>query len=873
MNTRRRRIACESIGSPGFATASLSVARTLAAAMLLAACLSFPNVALAQDSTSAAGESAASTISGVVTSADLQGQLTPIAGISVTLKGDSQGAPPPSTLTDADGRFQFDQLQAGNYLLEVSLQGFKSFTKAVVLQQKESQVQDIRLELETVSSTMEVQGQADDVTAHSSDPDTTLASKEFPSLPMIDQKYQDALPLVPGVVKTMDGTLNLKGETEQQGMLLVDSAQMVDPVTGSFSVGIPLEAIETLNVYETPYNAQYGGFSGGLASIETKAPPERWQYRLMDFVPGWRMKNGGHISGTSSWTPRLYTGGALVKNKVNISQSLDYFIKNRPIRGLPWPHDEIRTRGFTSFTDIQAILSPKHLLTASVVAFSLRTEFADANTLVPQSASSNSNSKGAYASLSDNYQFSSGTLVTMFRYTHFDSNAYGQGLQDMLITPDGVRGNAFNSWNRKANQFEALPMFRLARKTWLGSHDLTVGANVVHRSYTGASHSRPVLLLREDGSLAERIDFRGPGRLDGADTETSEFVQDHWSPTDRLAVDSGIRVSNQSNGRSAAFAPRTGLAYALDKSNKTVFHAGAGLFYDRVPLLAATFPQNPIRVVSFYDQAGLIVGGPQVFQNAYVDQAGGAGAISNRRDPGTSPRNFTWSLGVDRKLRSNVTLKLSFLQSATSNIFLVNPQPEAPQGNSVLGLAPTGNSHYREFQTAVHYRIGQLGEMNVAYIRSRARGDLNTLTNTFVPFEQPVIRPSVNAYLASDVPDRLLTSGTFHLPWKVTASPVVDLHPGFRYSQVDVLQNYVGTPNSQRFPTFFSLNLKLYKDFTLPDFVGPVRGYRFRLGMFALNLTNHLNPHDVFNNVASPDFGHFVGFQHKVYGVMLDLIK
>jgi hypothetical protein len=48
---------------------------------------------------------------------------------------------------------------------------------------------------------------------------------------------------------------------------------MVDPVTGGFSVGVPLTSVETLNVFEAPYNSQYGGFSGGLATIETKAPP------------------------------------------------------------------------------------------------------------------------------------------------------------------------------------------------------------------------------------------------------------------------------------------------------------------------------------------------------------------------------------------------------------------------------------------------------------------------------------------------------------------------------------------------------------------------------------------------------------------------
>ena len=43
--------------------------------------------------------------------------------------------------------------------------------------------------------------------------------------------------------------LNFKGAPENQGMLLVDSAQTVDPVTGSFSIPVPLDAIQTLSVY------------------------------------------------------------------------------------------------------------------------------------------------------------------------------------------------------------------------------------------------------------------------------------------------------------------------------------------------------------------------------------------------------------------------------------------------------------------------------------------------------------------------------------------------------------------------------------------------------------------------------------------------
>ena len=238
-------------------------------AVLLVAFPFLSCVALAQDSIGIEGASAASAVRGVVTTrVDLQGQSTALAGIPVTLS-DSRRAQPLSTLTDDEGRFQFPQLDAGDYLLEVNLEGFKPFAKKVVLQQKEKQVVNISMELAAVAQSVEVQGQAAAVAEHSADPDTTLTDRELPALPMAEQTAREALPMVPGVVRTMDGMLNIKGEVENQGMLLVDSAQLVDPVTGSFAIAIPLADVETLNVYETPYNAQYGGFSGGLATIET----------------------------------------------------------------------------------------------------------------------------------------------------------------------------------------------------------------------------------------------------------------------------------------------------------------------------------------------------------------------------------------------------------------------------------------------------------------------------------------------------------------------------------------------------------------------------------------------------------------------------
>jgi hypothetical protein len=841
------------------------------AAVLLAVVLSRP--LKAQESRSSSVEPSGGSIQGVVTTIDPQGQAKPLEGIPLKLSGASLGAESLSVLTDAEGHYQFTQLVAGVYSLETTLQGFNPFAKSITLNQNETHVEDVGLQLSRVTTQVDVKAQSATVAEQSQDPNAKLTSRNFRALPTAELKFKEALPLVPGVVRTQDGKLSIKGEVESQGMLLLDSAQMVDPITGSMAIGIPVGAIQTLNVYKTPYNAQYGSFSGGLSTIETKPPSGRWDYGVTDFIPGVRGKNG-HMVGISAETPQVSFEAPIVKGKLNFSEVFDYTLKKQPVRGLAWPDNEIITEGSNSFTTLQAIFSSRHLLTTNIDVFPMRTQYANINSLVPQSASSNYGQTGVSVGVNDSYQFGSGALLsTVFRYTRFDSNAYGQGPEDMLVTPEGWGGNFFNTWTRTGNQFEALPIFQLAPKSWLGSHELKIGADFTHRSFTGSSESRPVQLLREDGSLAQRNEFQGGGSLNGGDTEIAEFVQDHWSLNDHLALNLGVRLSSESIGRSAALAPRAGLAYSPGQDRKTILRAGAGLFYDRVPLLADSFSQNPMRVVSSFDQSGFLLGSPAAFQNAYLSSDPGLSTLRTVGDFGTSPRNFTWNLEVDRELTQTVILRLSYLQSQTRNLFVLNPLPGRVGQDSTLGLAATGSSHYRELEATVRFRFSPRSELSVSYVRSQARGDLNTLSDIFVPFEQPVIRSNAYTRLNSDIPNRLVSSGIFQLPWKLTFSSVIDLHTGFGYSEVDALQNYVGTPNSQRFPTFFSLDIKVYREFQFQfSFLGRVKNLKFRFGFYSLNVTNHSNPHDVYNNITSAYFGDFAGFYHRVNGLVIDIV-
>lgn len=840
--------------------------------LLMLVCASASLSVFAQDSTKS--ELLQSSIEGTVTVAGADDTPIVLGGFVVRLVGPLPSQKSTVTQTDDQGHYLLQPDHPGTYQIIIDTKGFKPVATIVSLTARESRIENIRLELETAVQKVTVRGNTSDVSTQTEKTAAKLTATQFVTLPLAQLKFTDALPLVPGVIRTPDGKLNFKGSSEESGMLLLNSTELVDPVTGRFAIGVPVDAIQELTANPASYNAAYGGFSGGLTTIETKPPSGQWHYGLMDFIPGIRGKSG-HIVGVADATPRVTFGGPLLPNKVNFVEAFSYEKRNQPVRGLAWPHNETQTQGFNSFSELQATLSTRQLLDVNIDTFPLRTRFANINSLVPQTASSNYGQKGVSVGATDSLQFSSGILLnTVFRYTRFDSNAYGQGPADMLITPEGWGGNFFNIWTRTSNQFELMPALQLPEKQLLGRHVLRAGTDFIHRSYGGRSDSHPVDLIAQDGSLAERISFEGPGLLSDHDTEVAEFLQDNWTVNERLALDLGARLMSQKMGRKAAFAPRAGMVFALDQSRKTVVRAGAGLFYDRVPMLAMDFAENPAQVLTPFSGLGLAGGPPEVFSNECISPAASGSLVRSDCNFGTSPRSFTWNLEVERQLRYNLYLRVSYLQNQTQGLFVVNPLHSLPASNAMLTLSPTGGSHYEDFVTTLHYQPGELGQLNLSYVHSRARGDLNTLSSVFVPFEQPVIRPDATAILNSDVPNRFIGWGEFHLPWHIVVAPVADLHTGFPYSSVDVLQNYVGEPNTRRFPTFFSLDVKVYREVTIPmPFFRKLQGHKFRLGVYSLNVTNHYNPRDVFNNVTSPYFGEFAGLQHRLDGLVIDFVK
>lgn len=817
-----------------------------------------------------ASQSGSASLSGTVIAVTGENTANNLSGITVKLTGAAPGSVPQTTVTDAEGHYLFLHLAPGSYILEAAVEGFKPQTTTVQIEPGHTATKDISLQINSVEERVEVQGEATEVATQSVSPTATVSEQQITELPLRTDNFAEALSISPSVIQTQEGKLNFNGQPESQGMLLVDSAESVDPVSGSFTIPIPESAIQSMQVFNTPDSSAYGGFSGGLTLIDIRPPAPAWNFKLLDVVPSFRGKND-HLIGLLNMTPGVEFGGPLIKNKLNFSEDMTYDFRKDPIHGLSWPFNETVMYSLSSLTQLQWTFSSKHVLNVSLNVFPSTILYANIDTLIPQVASANFRRRGVSLGVSDSYQFNSGMLLTtIIRYTNLYTNEHGQGTNDLTINPEGWGGNYFNSYYRNANQLEALPEVQLPTKSWLGHHDLQFGSDVLYRTFNESTVSRPIELLAEDGTLAETINFQGPGLQQARDTEVAGYAEDRWTLTKALSLNFGGRLTHQTLGRDAAFAPRAGLAYSF-AGGKMVLRAGTGVVYGNVPLLGVDFAANQDRVITF--ASGPFAGEPITLQNVY--RFGGSSTNSSSlTDPNSSPRTFSWNVEGEGSLRKNLDIRFGYFETHTVNLFIANPILPATGTTGYLALENTGSSHYRQAQVIARYRPSEKDEIDVSYTWSRARGDLNTISDVFLPVLTPVIRPNMYGIEPADIPHRVLTWGYATLPWKFVFSPVVDIHTGFPYSNYDVQQDYVGVPNTLRFPIYFALDVKLARVFTIRNpFNEHSKSRKVRIGVFSLDVTDRLNPHDVFSTVTSPLFGEFAGFQRRLTGLEIDLVQ
>jgi outer membrane receptor protein involved in Fe transport len=795
--------------------------------------------------------------------ADIPDQRRALPGVVVVLTSDRLRDQKLQSITDAEGQYEFNGLLAGEYTVSVEYSGFKKYERKLSLQIEATVEHDALLQPLPLSEQVTVtDNRADPVRTESTTP-STITMQDLRAAPLIDQKFQDALPLLPGVVRGPDGNLNIKGTRPSQSGILVSSLNVTDPVTGAPAIELPLEAVDTVQVHSNPYSSEYGKFTGAVTTIETRSGSNDLRYLVTGVLPRPRWRDGS-LYGIGAVTPRIAVGGPIKKDKLFFFQSLEYRFVRTNVESLEQLNErqrDIQRESFDSFSRLDYVVNEKNRLTGSFSIFPQKFDYFNLNTFNPADTTANFHQRGWFLALNEQATFKSGALLqSSFSVKQFDGDIFGNSGAPYQITPERNFGGWFDRQHRESRRYELLEVYHFPSRQWRGSHAFKTGLNFSHTSFDGADRSTPVSIVRADGARYQLIEFSGPGVLARKQNEFSTFVQDKWQLNKRLVLDLGLRYDRDQIGKENNVAPRLGLVIAPTESDRTIIRGGVGLFYDKIPLNVGSFEQYQNLVVTTFANDGVtIVDGPRVFQNTSPADL-------------ENPYSLAWNLQVDHQVSPRLLLRLGYEERSTRRDFVLEPavNPANP-AEGLLLLQNSGRSRYRELQAVARFRFQENRNIYLSYVRSQARGNLNDFNTYFGNQKHPVIRPDEYAKLPYDVPHRLLFWGDFGLPFDVVMTPVLDWHSGFPFSLLNEQQDFVGPRNEGgRFPQLVTLDLLIMKGLTTP-FRG--KRYKGRAGFTVFNITNHWNPRDVQNNLASPQFGTFFNSPDRSVRLKFEFVK
>jgi len=792
-------------------------------------------------------------------------QESPVYDAKVRVGSDSQEIA--TQMSPTTGVADFINVPCGSWTVRASKDGFDDASSLVAVTSEGTVEIGLTLNPKTNKSSIDVTETPPPV-EQSSSQNYELKPAEVKALPTNPATVTDTLPLVPGVVRAPSGELKLDGSGEQRSSLVVNQSDVTDPATAKFGQTVPVDAIESVNVLNTPFLAQYGRFTQTVVAVETRRGGEKWHADLNDPFPDFRIRSY-HMRGIRQETPRFVVDGPLIHDRLYFLSALQYFIDKSPVRTLPFPHNESKLERINSFTQLDYIVSQRQIVNFTFHFSPEHINYVNPDFFNPQPVSPSYAQRTYSATLADHFGLFGGTVDSSLSYQRFHTYIGAQGDAPETITPTGNSGNYFATQSRDAFRREWLEIWSPAPIKLVGTHQIKAGSSLTVANDRGVYDYRPIDLYNATGVLLENISFFNPGSYKRTDLEYTLYGQDHWSPNSRLSFDTGLRVEHQRLAESLRIAPRAGLAYTPFADGKTVIRFGYGQFYDHIPLDVYSFSRYPTRTETFYNPDGSIAGTPTEITNVIGSATGPHSfLIHGEQVAGAfSPRGLTWNAQIEHSVSK--LLRFRGVYTDNRSVGLIVLEPELLGATSETVLNGDVSSRYRQAELTARFTWKEGQTMNVSYVHSRAEGSQNIFDNFVGNYGVPFVRSDTYSNLPGDLPNRFLAWG--HVDphfWKLQASPIVEFRSGFPWTAYNALQNYVGIPYSDatRFPHFFSADTRVSRDFK----VSPK--YTVRLSLTGYNLTNHFNALAIHNNTADPQYGVYFGNYHRRYRFDFDFV-
>jgi len=794
---------------------------------------------------------------------DTQGGLMPDVDV-VLMKGNQVLT---RTKTGTDGH-TLVRLGRGQYTLTIRRAGYTPIDQVVDTRSMLGPVLEVKVALiPQTQETVTVEANDEEITSQTSSPGESIRPQEANESPLRPLTLTDALPLIPGVVLAPNGQTQIQGAGEMHSALIVDSVDSGDPATGRFGLSAPIDVVDSVHVLMSPYLAQYGRFTAGVVTAETRPGGNKWHYDLNDPLPEFRIRSG-HVRGLKSATPRLSFGGPIMPDRVSISEGLEFVDNKVPIRTLPFPINETKTMSLNSFTRADVTLTPRQTLTTTFHAAPQNTQYANLDFFNPQPVTPNDYTRTYTGTVTHRLAIGDALLQTTLSVGEFTTTITPLGSLGMIVLPTGNSGNYFASQQRHSRRFEWNELWSLATINSLGSHKIQVGSSFARVTDEGQLDAKTITMFDNQGVKIRTIGFTSGSPYDRSDQQPAVFVQDHWSVNSHFAIDAGIREEAQTITTTTRLAPRLGFVWNPSKDGHTTISGGIGMFYDSVPLNVYAFSHYPEQIITDYLPNGATSGDPQTYLNLTSEAvASGSPLVDQDHKIGNfAPYTTAWSLQFQHHFSDHLTMRAKYLESHGSGLITISP--EVVQGQNAYVLAGNGSSRYRQFELTAEISLRPSTKFYASYVRSLSEGSLNESDTYLGDFSSPFIRANLYTNRAGDLPNRFLTWGSLALPWKINVYPMLELRSGFPYQSVDVYQNYIQSMilDSARLPTYFAGDARVAKDVKLNS------KYTLRPSISVTNITNHFNALQVHTNTDDPQYGQVFGSYDRHERFDLDVV-
>ena len=137
-------------------------------------------------------------------------------------------------VSGALGEFSFTSVPPGRYHLVAALPGYEDFVteNVAVASGRELRI-DVALQITRISESVVIHEEVTREEANNPPETTQFDPAQLDALPLPTDQFQEALPLVPGVVRDPEGKLSFNGARPSQSLLLVNGANVTDPSPAS----------------------------------------------------------------------------------------------------------------------------------------------------------------------------------------------------------------------------------------------------------------------------------------------------------------------------------------------------------------------------------------------------------------------------------------------------------------------------------------------------------------------------------------------------------------------------------------------------------------------------------------------------------------